>query len=324
MEGESHKGRSIGGVILLSSGCPSGRGDVGHFIRRILGDRDVMNFPMGGAFSLFAAPAIARFRRKKVIRRYELVGGFDRLAGATGAIASAMQRRLGIEVRPAYRYSKPGFHEVLSGLKGMGIGRVAAVPMNPQFSISTSGSFVSVLVESLKRLKMSAAVLSSFCGSGRYIDLMVDHIDDQGPPDGGPSVRGGAHVVFVAHSVPVRNLGLGDPYVTQVEGMAEALTRRLGLEGRSSLAWQSSAGPIAWVGPDAGDHVRELAGRGVESLVVVPLSFVVENLETLYDLDVELKRTAAACGIHRYFRVPVVGEGKKFAEFLSLLVEDLT
>jgi len=307
-------------VVLLSTGCPTGRKGVRPFIRGILGDPDVMRFPFSRAFSLLAAPIIARLRQKEVIRRYELIGGFGILARKTGGIAEALERRLGVPVRAAYRYSPPSFDAVLDDLRRSGVERVAAIPLNPQFSISTNGAFLSAFVASARRLGMGVSALQSFYAHAAFEGIMVEHIRRFMETDGSDGPAGGDHVLFVAHSVPVRNLRLHDPYVGQVEAQMKTLAVRLGVEGRSSLAYQSSAGPIAWVGPAAEDHVRELARSGVSSLLVVPLSFVVENLETLYDLDVRLRQVALDSGMKRYRRVPAPGEDGRFVDALAHVV----
>lgn len=110
---------------------------------------------------------------------------------------------------------------------------------------------------------------------------------------------------------------MSDPYVAQVKATAERLEERLGASGRTSLAFQSSAGPMEWVGPDAAQKVGDLGRQGVDSLFVVPLSFVVENLETLYDLDIALKETAGQSNVRHYHRVPVLGENEEFPEVLG-------
>ncbi|MFH1437347.1 MAG: ferrochelatase [Pseudomonadota bacterium] len=309
------------GVLLMSTGCPSGPEQVQGFIRGILSDRDVMNVP-------FASPLgrmIAFFRRKKVIRRYESTGGFSRLAGAVDAIAARMRGALSMDVKAGYRYVSPSFHDAASSFKQEGIGRIVAIALNPQYSISTNGSFVSRVVKDTAMLGMSCVVYSSFSWDEAYVKLVAGAVSGyiSSGTGGAKKDEEGRHVLFVAHSVPVRNLGLGDPYVAQVEALAEAVSKRLGAEGRSSLAYQSAVGPMKWVGPEAKHHVAELAAQGVRSLVVVPLSFVVENLETLYDLDIELKERVFECGIRNYIRVPTIGESEAFSGYLCGLVSKI-
>jgi ferrochelatase len=303
--------------VLLSTGCPSGREDVGRFIGSILSDPDVITLPVLRPLLFLFGPLIGMLRRRKVTRRYELIGGFTRLAEGTARIAAAVEKRLGVEVRPAYRYSRPGFAEVLAGLRAGGVDRVAAIPLNPHYSISTNGSFLSHLLGLLGPLGMSASALPSFYGSDDYLDLMVEHIRGFVSSRGGDGGMAGVHYLFTAHSVPVRNLSMHDPYVAQVQATAAALEERLGAAGRTSLAFQSSAGPMQWVGPDAADKVGDLGRQGVDALFVVPLSFVVENLETLFDLDMDLKETARRSNVRHYHRVPVLGEHEEFPEVLG-------
>jgi len=302
----------------MSTGCPSGPEQVQGFIRGILSDRDVMNVP-------FASPlgrTIAFFRRKKVIRRYESTGGFSRLAGAIDAMAGRMRGRLAMDVKTGYRYVPPSFYEAAGAFKQKGIGRIIAIPLNPQYSISTTGSFIFRLVRDTTMLGMSSVIYSSFSWDEAYAELVARAVSGyiSSRSEGEQQEKDGQHVLFTAHSVPVRNLELGDPYIAQVEALAGEVAKRLGAVGRSSLAYQSAVGPMKWVGPEAKHHVAELAAQGVRSLVVVPLSFVVENLETLFDLDLELRKRAFGCGIKEYIRVPTVGESEAFSDYLCGLV----
>ena len=313
------------GVLLMSTGCPSGPEQVQGFISGILSDEDVMNLPGGRKLTSPLGRMIAFFRRKKVIRRYESTGGFSRLAGAVDTIAARMRAALGMDVKAGYRYVSPSFFDAASAFKQKGTGRIIAIPLNPQYSISTNGSFISRLVGDTAMLGISCVIYSSFSWDEAYVKLVAGAVSDyiSSRIGGTQQKENGHHVLFVAHSVPVRNLELGDPYVAQVEALAQEVTKRLGAEGRTSLAYQSAVGPMKWVGPEAGRRVAELAAQGARSLVVVPLSFVVENLETLYDLDLELRERAFECGIKDYIRVPAIGESEAFSDYLCGLVSKI-
>jgi ferrochelatase len=129
------------------------------------------------------------------------------------------------------------------------------------------------------------------------------------------------HVVFTAHSLPERILASGDPYAAQCRETAGLVAARARIPSeRWSWSYQSAGRtPEPWLGPDLGEHLRELAGRGVREVVVVPVGFVSDHVEVLYDVDVKAREVAAGLGI-RLERPPSLNEDPVFVETLAELV----
>lgn len=142
-------------------------------------------------------------------------------------------------------------------------------------------------------------------------DLIAAQIDKCPNPDR-------AHVFFSAHGVPVSYVEeAGDPYQTEIEECVAAIMKQLGRSNEHSLAYQSKVGPIEWLQPYTDDAIVELAGKGVEELVVVPISFVSEHIETLEEIDIEYREVAEEAGIHTFNRVPALDVNPTFIQTLA-------
>jgi ferrochelatase len=129
------------------------------------------------------------------------------------------------------------------------------------------------------------------------------------------------HIIFAAHSIPVKYTRRGDPYIRQVEETAALIYRQSKMDLPYSIAFQSRIGPVKWHGPTLQEELDRLVQAGVLQLIVQPVSFVTENLETLYDLDIELKSHCELKGIQSFLRVPVPGSEDAYIEALSKLVK---
>ena len=129
------------------------------------------------------------------------------------------------------------------------------------------------------------------------------------------------HIFFSAHGVPVKYIeALADPYQKQTEatvGFVMNALKRMGYKNDHTLAYQSKVGPVEWLTPSTDDTIKELAGVGVSQLVVVPISFVSEHIETLEEIDGEYRELAEEEGIHWWERVPALGTDGEFIDDLA-------
>jgi ferrochelatase len=135
--------------------------------------------------------------------------------------------------------------------------------------------------------------------------------------------RDGLFILFSAHGVPQRLIDGGDPYRAETEATVAAVMRSFpGIP--HSLSWQSRAGREPWLAPDTVEEVSRLAGQGVRSLAVVPVSFVSDHIETLHELDIRLAAHANRSGIQSFHRAPALNDSPPFIEALKSLVLEAT
>jgi len=300
------------GVVLLNLGGPEGEAQIPDFLRRLLGDPDVIRLP--GPVRKMLARFIARRRSPKVAGHYKQIGGRSPIGQQTRAQAEALRAALGEGwlVRYAFRHAAPFADQVAAGLAEAGARRVVALPAYPHWSGSTSGSALKDMRRAAAPHGLALTHTPSFPDGPGYVRALADNI--------APLLTAGCHLLVSAHGLPEAMVRRGDPYVDEVSKTFEALRVALPASTAMSLAFQSRLGPVQWTRPYLVDEVARLAAEGVRSLVVAPVSFVCENLETLYELDKEVAEIARSNGIVDYRRAPVPGVHPAFIDELAGLV----
>ena len=303
-------------IVLMNLGGPLRLGDVKPFLLTLFTDRDIIK--LGPSFlQPLIARIIVKSRLKEVQSRYAEIGGGSPILRETAAQAMALRKALREagrqeSVRIVFRYASPRARGVLRSLAMKGVKRLLPVTLYPHECRATTGSSLIELEREARAAGMDVlpGVLHYATDPG-YLECMEENLRKtlvQCP---------GATVVFSAHSLPLKLVQSGDPYEQEVQATTEALTTRLGnLPGGYRLAYQSKVGPIQWLEPALETVLRELSGRDV---VVMPVSFVSEHLETIHELDIHYRAVARQAGIRSYHRVPAPGAHPAFIRCLVRL-----
>lgn len=299
-------------------GGPSDPGAVRPFLFRLFSDRRVMDMPQ--PFRSFVALMISTFRAPKVKKRYAQIGGGSPLMKWTGLQAQKVERLLRekhaqASVGVAYSYIEPSIETAVSRFAKAGYEKIIAMPLYPHYSFSTLGSIFGELERAriMHRLGTKLVICAPFYKDERYIKLSADLLGealaqiDMAKP---------FKVVITAHALPESFLLKGDPYKLQLEKNAALLACRAGLE-EYILAFQSKVGPVEWMKPSTVETIREVGKSGIKQVVVVPMGFVCDNIETLHELDIELKEIAEESGIETFVRAGVFNDSDLFASFLA-------
>lgn len=308
------QGTSPIGLVLLNLGGPRSEDQIPDFLRRMLSDPDVLDLPW--PFRPGLARWIARRRSPHVAAHYRAIGGRSPIDEQTRAQVEAIRAELepACVVRHVFRHSRPFADRVMAGLADLGVSRVVALPAYPHWSRSTIGSAMLDLRRAAKPLGLELYEVGSYPAAPGYIEALASRTLEL--------LEDGTHVIASAHGLPQRMIDKGDPYVDEVNKTVAALAERLPQGTPLGLAFQSRLGRIEWTRPYLVDEIQRLSKDGVRSVLVVPISFVAENLETLYELDLELAEWAASCGIESYKRVPVPGTHPAFIRELAGLVKN--
>lgn len=298
------------GLVLLDFGGPERPSDVRPFLTHLFLDPAIL--PVPGPVRALLARLIAWRRAPVATARYARIGGHSPGPAQVRNRATWLQRVLGDRflVRCAFRYVPPFCDEVVEGLAQGGVRRLVALPSFPQRSFTTTDSCLGALQEAALARGMEVVPVVSYPDHPGLVEALAGGIR--------PLLTPGAHLLLVAHGLPERLLKGGDPYLDEVHRTVHAVVASLGPGLSWSLAFQSRLGPVAWVGPAIEDEIRRLGSEGVKALVVAPVSFTTENLETLYDLDLEAAHLARAAGIQAYARAPAPTDQ---APFLGALVD---
>jgi protoporphyrin/coproporphyrin ferrochelatase len=314
------------GVLLLNLGGPEQLEDVRPFLFNLFSDPEIIRLP----FTWLQKPLawlISTSRAKKSQENYKLIGGGSPLLRITEEQAQALRDSLrdkgqDTQVYIGMRYWHPFTEEAIARIKRDGISRLVILPLYPQFSISTSGSSFRLLEKiwqedpSLQRVDYT--VIPSWYKRSGYLQAMADLIAQQIDQFPNPDQ---VHVFFSAHGVPLSYVEeAGDPYQKEIEDCTALIMQTLNRPNPHTLAYQSRVGPVEWLKPYTEESIEELAAEGVENLLVVPISFVSEHIETLQEIDMEYREVAENAGIHHFKRVPALNTHPIFINDLADMV----
>ncbi|HXE79600.1 MAG TPA: ferrochelatase, partial [Vicinamibacterales bacterium] len=247
----------------------------------------------------------------------------------TRAQAAALEERLNRNVARfrtfiAMRYWHPSTEEALEAMSAEGIRRVVTLTLYPHYSRATTGSSERELQRTLQRPKwrgrFDVTGIASYPDDPLYLDAMADTVR-QAYESFPPERRGNVVLLFSAHGLPKSFVDRGDPYVDHIQATRRGILERLGIPNRHELAYQSRTGPVEWIGPGTEEMIERLAKEGVRDLLLVPLSFVSDHIETLYEVDILFAEEAQKHGIELYRRPAALNTHPVFIDALAGLVE---
>jgi len=316
------------GVLLLNLGGPDRLEDVGPFLYNLFSDPEIIRLP----FPWLQRPLawwISTMRTQRSQENYRLIGGGSPLRRITEEQAQALQSSLrhhgcDATIYVGMRYWHPFTEEAITRIKRDRVDHLVILPLYPQFSISTSGSSFRLL----ERLwdddpalqQINYTVIPSWYDRPSYLQAMADLI--AGELDRCPNPDQ-VQVFFSAHGVPISYVEeAGDPYQREIEACTQLIMKTLNRPNPYTLAYQSRVGPVEWLQPYTEDALQELADQGVKEMVVVPISFVSEHIETLQEIDMEYREIAEHAGIEHFHRVPALNTHPIFIEGLATMVLD--
>jgi ferrochelatase len=308
-------------ILLLNLGGPVNLDQVEPFLAQLFGDRDLIRLPGPAWLQGPFARLIARLRASGAKGRYAQIGGGSPLLRESAAQAAALRTALRAAgrheaVKLCFRYATPRAGGLLRALKRDGIRRLVPVTLYPHDCRATTGSSLRELAQ-----LAAAAGLELLPGVGHYA-TDSDYLDAMETPlREALAELPGATVIFSAHSLPVRQIQAGDPYEREIHATRDALMTRIGeIPGGYLLAYQSRTGPVKWLEPPLKDVLERMGGKDV---IVVPLSFVSEHIETLHELDIEYRHVADQAGIRTYRRVRTPGTHPAFIRCLTRRVLEI-
>ncbi|MEH1970382.1 ferrochelatase [Nostoc sp.] len=316
------------GVLLLNLGGPDKLEDVGPFLYNLFSDPEIIRLP----FRWLQKPLawfIATRRTRTSQENYKQIGGGSPLRRITEAQGEALKEQLGYlgqeaKIYVGMRYWHPYTEEAIAQITQDNVEHLVILPLYPQFSISTSGSSFRLLEklwqEDPKLQPIDYTVIPSWYKQPGYLQAMAQLIAQELEQFPNPDE---VHIFFSAHGVPKSYVEeAGDPYQQEIEECTALIMQTLNRPNVHTLAYQSRVGPVEWLQPYTEDALKELGAQGVKDLVVVPISFVSEHIETLQEIDIEYREVAEESGIHNFRRVPAPNTHPVFINALAQLVID--
>jgi ferrochelatase len=297
-------------MVFMNMGGPSTTDEVGEFLSRLFADGDLI--PLGRLQS-YLGPLISRRRTPKIKEQYAAIGGGSPIRKWSEYQSEEMCKildRISPETAPhkpyvAFRYANPLTEHMYAKLLEDGFGhgrggRAVAFTQYPQYSCSTTGSSLNELWKWRNRIEGKGAagetgtegsiewsVIDRWPVHPGLVEAIAHNIEKQlatYPPERRSSVV----LLFSAHSLPMSVVNRGDPYPAEVAATVYAVMQRLGFSNPYRLVWQSQVGPAAWLGPQTSTSVEEYVKKGQTNLVLIPVAFTSDHIETLYELDQEI------------------------------------
>ncbi|MBI4821574.1 MAG: ferrochelatase [Deltaproteobacteria bacterium] len=308
-------------VALLNFGGPETESAVEPFLYSLFDDPAVIRLPGGALFQHRFASLISKRRAPKITEQYREIG-FSPLVRTTEAQAAALRARLGpsTPVLVGMRYTEPSIKKLVVALAQNRPDRIVALALFPHFSATTTGSAFDLLSDELEKEGLGQVpvhYVPAFHDHPSYLRAMTSLVQSaMGSLD-----REKLHLLFSAHGLPSSYYQSGDPYPTQIHESVRLLTKSLGWSNPYSLAFQSRVGPVRWLGPSTEEELDRIAQSGPhKDVLVVPLSFTTEGIETLYEIDVTFRHHAEKRGLTLH-RAPTVDTHPDFIACLVDVVE---
>ena len=309
--------QEITGVLLLNLGGPEKPDDVEPFLYNLFSDRQIIR--LGPAFlQKPIAKFIARRRAPQSSANYNKIGGGSPIRRITDQQAHALEELLSNKgnfmVRSCMRYWHPFATEAVRDMINGGVGQIIALPLYPHYSVATTGSSITDLQKTLlKHPSLSLREIRSWPDQSSYIQCLAKRITEGMNLFAGEEVQ----VVYSAHSLPKKFIADGDPYVDETMVTIKAVEQVTGQKGK--LCFQSRSGPVEWLEPSTPDMLHQLAQEGCKNILMVPISFVSDHVETLYEIDMLYRDMARELGI-RLESTRGLNDDPEFIEALGSLV----
>lgn len=335
------------GVVLFQLGGPDSPAAIEPFLYNLFCDPDIIPLgPLGVVLRKPLAWYISSRRVKTVSHHYDEIGGQSPIRLLTERqarkLAAALQPRVEPRVVIAMRYWHPLTTEAVTALNGLPLDQLVLLPLYPHYSFATTGSSLKEWDRVYRpgSRSLPVTIIQQFYDHPLYIDAVVEKVacsltHFERPAD--------VHLVFSAHGLPLSLIEKGDPYQRQVEETVRLVMqrgaqvafrhpefpsqavgsprgRRGGWPAAFTLCYQSKVGRAKWLEPSLTATLEDLARGGKKHLLVIPIAFVTEHIETLHEINIEAREEVEKLGVEQFEMMPAVGDSSRFIATLADLV----
>lgn len=305
-------------VVLFQLGGPDSIEAIEPFLYNLFQDPDIFKIPFGQ--KLFAK-IISNRRAPKVAEEYKLIGGRSPINEWTEKQRQLLEKELKsemeeVDVITAMRYWNPLTDVAAKKIEEGNYDKVVLLPLYPHYSISTIGSSFNEWDRKYKGDKSTLIYINDFYKNENYIKALNERIDEtllRFPED----VRDEVQIVFSAHGTPISMVKSGDPYSKQIQETVDLVMKARNNSHKSHLCFQSKVGPVKWLEPATDKMIEELAEKDKKHLLIVPISFVSDHVETEFELDIEYREDADKNGIENYIVMKGLNDSPTFITALK-------
>ncbi|MFA5806061.1 MAG: ferrochelatase [Melioribacteraceae bacterium] len=309
-------------VVLFNLGGPDSIEAIEPFLYNLFCDPDIFNLPFGQ--KLFAK-LISSWRAPKVAEEYKLIGGKSPINEWTEKQRSMLEVSLrnnneSVDVYTAMRYWNPLTEQVAANLEIKNYGKIILLPLYPHYSITTTGSSFNEWKRHYNGDKSKLIFVNDYYLDPKYLEAINQRINETilRFPE---KVRNEIQIVFSAHGTPISLVKKGDPYSEHIKQTVEAVMKLRKHSHNHHLCFQSKVGHMKWLEPATSTMIEELASQNKNNLLIVPISFVSDHVETLFELDIEYRHVAEKTGIENYIVMKGLNDSQLFIDALSEIVK---
>jgi ferrochelatase len=305
-------------VLLLNLGGPDSLEAVEPFLVNLFTDPFLIRLPLRGFLRRWFARQVARRRAPHVRELYREIGGRSPILPLTEAQGRRLEEELGAGYRSYVAFSawKPYIRDAVAQARADGCAKLVGVSLFPQWCSATTASVFHDLRGAVNGA-LPLREVEHYPQDPLYLDALASTVREGLRRFAEPEK---AHLLFSAHGVPQSIIRKGDPYEREIHQTVEGVRARLPPDQPWSLSYQSKVGPVKWLEPATLDHIPDLAKQGVRKLLIVPVAFVSDHIETLHEQRILLRGVAAAAGIEQYEVANALNDCRLFARALAGLV----
>ncbi len=301
-------------LVLLNMGAARSKEELGTFLRNMFNDKNILGISSDILRSMIAS-LIVILRHDKAWENYEKIGGKSPLHELTNKLVAKLQEHLPqYFITTAMRYTSQFSQTSIAKIKEQNIKNVVLLPLYPQYSTTTTKSSIDDFVEHSNN-QFNITVCEPFYKNNLYNQTICNEIIN---------IQNGKtnyHLIFSAHGLPQKIVDKGDPYQIQVQQHVEILKDKLSKYPVSfksiSLAYQSKVGPMKWLTPSLDTALEDFKGK---EIIIYPISFIIDNSETVFELDIEYRELAQELGIKEYKVCKCLNDNDTFVEVIKELI----
>ncbi|XP_059171681.1 ferrochelatase, mitochondrial-like isoform X2 [Physella acuta] len=317
------------GIMMMNLGGPENQQEVHDFLLRLFMDKDLIPLPAQSQL----APMIAKRRTPRIQAQYAKIGGGSPIKRWTQLQGQGMVEILD-KISPAsaphkfyigFRYANPLTEDTIEQMTEDGIQHAIAFTQYPQYSCSTTGSSLNAIYRYYNKKgnpgNMVWSVIDRWPTHSGLVQAFVENIKAEikrFPQEDQDDVV----ILFSAHSLPMKVVNRGDPYPTEVAATVQKVMEELGNSHAYRLVWQSKVGPLQWLSPQTDDAIKGLVNKGRKNILLVPIAFTSDHIETLFELDLEYSHELASqVGVKNIRRAASLNDSPVFIKALADIVK---
>jgi ferrochelatase len=305
------------GVVLLNMGGVSSLEEVPVFLSNMFNDKNIIGVK-SNILRAFIAKMIVLARANKAKANYKIIGGKSPLLDLSDKLIELLNSNSEVYFTKAMRYTPPFAKEAIKELKSHNIEDVILFPLYPQYSTTTTKSSVEDFILGMyaqNYTPKNIRVINRFYDNPKFIDIICDELESI------VHNHNNYELIFSAHSLPQKIIDKGDSYQQEVKNQIELIKvelKKRDIEFNSiSLAYQSKLGPIKWLEPALDTKLKEYKNK---KIVIYPISFIIDNAETVLELDIEYRELSLKHGIDEYIVAKCPNYSDSFVDFIKDLI----